>query len=55
MSGFRLEEATPQSFAADMAALVEASQRVVLREEPPLRRPVAPDPEHQYVPDLEWT
>jgi hypothetical protein len=52
MSGFRLEEATPESFAADMAALVAASQTVVIREPSPLL-PVAP--EHQYVPSLEWT
>lgn len=56
MSAFRLEEATPESFAADMAALVAASQRVVIREEPePLRRPVIPEDGHRYVPDLEWT
>lgn len=57
MSGFVLEEATPQSFASDMAAIVAASQTVVIREEapPPLPRVAAPEPEHQYVPDPEWT
>lgn len=52
-SGFTLEKATPESFAADMAALVQSSSRVTLREP-------APDPSwgiqpHQYVPDAEWT
>jgi len=52
MSAFRLEEATPESFAADMAALVAASQTVVIHEPAP-RLPVTP--EHEYVPSLEWT
>ena len=57
MSGFVLEEATPQSFASDMAALVAASQTVVVREEAPPPLPVVAghDPEHQYVPHPEWT
>jgi len=50
MSGFVLEEATPESFAADMAALVEASKQVVIREPSP-----PPGEEHAYVPDMEWT
>ena len=56
-SGFELEHATPESFAADMAALVAASQKVVIREgaeEPPFPRLDA-DPEHQYFPGTEWT
>lgn len=44
-----LERATPESFAADMAALVQSSSRVTLRE------PVPPEPQHAYVPDPEWT
>lgn len=49
-SGFVLEKATPESFAADMAALVEANRRVTVRE------PAAgPPPGHEYVPDAEWT
>lgn len=53
-AGLSLERATPESFAADMAALVRSSERVVLREEAP--RPV-PDrePQHSYFPDTEWT
>lgn len=50
--GLTLEQATPESFAADMAALVQSSSRVTMRE------PAAPapqDPGHQYVPDAEWT
>lgn len=35
MSGFELERATPESFAADMDALVRASQQVTLREDDP--------------------
>jgi len=53
-SGFVLERATPESFAADMAALVASSKQVVLREDP--RQPVpVPQEQHQYVPDPEWT
>ena len=53
MSGFELEEATPDSFARDMALLeaLEANQQLTIREEdpPPFPRlPGAPD-------DLEWT
>jgi hypothetical protein len=55
ITGFRLEEATPESYAADMAALVEANKRVVIREEAPPPMPRVADPVHQYVPDAEWT
>jgi hypothetical protein len=52
MSGFELEEATPESFAADIEALVAASQQVSVREE-------EPDPfPHGLpygLPDPEWT
>lgn len=52
--GFALERATPESFAADMAALVQSSSRVTLRE--PQGTAVAQAaPEHAYVPDAEWT
>jgi hypothetical protein len=53
MSGFTLERATPESFAADMAALVQSSSRVTLRE--PAVAPPAPEEAHSYVPDPEWT
>lgn len=51
MSGFELERATPDSYAADMDALIRASQHVALREEemPPL--PVIGG----IQPDIEWT
>lgn len=52
--GFTLERATPESFAADMAALVQGSSRVTLRE-PPERAMAQAAPEHSYVPDPEWT
>jgi hypothetical protein len=47
MSGFELEAATPESFAADMSALVRASQHVTIREDEPPPFPVLglPDPE----------
>lgn len=48
MSAFTLENATPQSFADDMAALVEASRQVVLRE------PVLPEEATAYNPSTEW-
>jgi hypothetical protein len=56
LTGFKLEEATPESFAADIAALAAANSRVVIREEapPPLPR-VVEEAEHQYVPHPEWT
>lgn len=49
MSGFQLEEASAQSFEADMAAMATASSRVTLREEP--------DPElpsFSGLPDPAW-
>lgn len=49
-SGFVLEEATPESFAADMAALVELNRQVVIREPALL-----PGGEPAYMPDIEWT
>jgi hypothetical protein len=54
-SGLELERATPESFAADMAALVRSSARVTLREPPEQHSPVPPGPQHSYVPDTEWT
>jgi len=55
-SGFTLERATPESFAADMAALVRSSSTVTLREPPPQQPvPLPQDPGHSYVPDTEWT
>jgi hypothetical protein len=38
MTAFRIEEATPASFADDMEALIAASERVTIRE------PAAPEP-----------
>jgi len=52
-TGLELEKATPESFAADMAALVASSSQVTLRE--PQQGTPAPVPEHAYVPDPEWT
>lgn len=50
-SSFQLEPATPDSFQADIEAMVRASQQVSLREEelPPL--PQFPG----MLPDIEWT
>jgi hypothetical protein len=48
-SGFTLERATPESFASDMAALVQSSRTVTVRE--PAGEPQDPG----YVPDPEWT
>lgn len=53
-AGFTLEKATPESFAADMAALVRNSSQVTLREPPGPAVAQAP-PGHSYVPDPEWT
>lgn len=52
MSGFELEQATPESFAADMAALVRASQQVTLREDEEPQFPRLPEP---ALPHHEWT
>jgi hypothetical protein len=49
MSAFTLEKATPESFAADMAALVAASSQVVIRE------PSLQPGDRDHVPDTEWT
>lgn len=49
MSAFTLEKATPESFAADMAALVEASRQVVIREPP------EPSGSYAQAPSTEWT
>lgn len=40
MSAFQLEEATPESFAADMQALLTASQQITIREDAPPEFPV---------------
>jgi hypothetical protein len=50
MSGFQLEEATPASFEDDMEALVAASERVTIRDQP------APEPPDfaRPLPDAEW-
>jgi hypothetical protein len=53
-AGLTLEKATPESFAADMAALVRNSSQVTLREPPAPAVAQAP-PGHSYVPDPEWT
>jgi hypothetical protein len=56
VGGLELGRATPESFAADMASLVNSSSLVTLREPAP-EQPVAvpQDPQHAYVPDTEWT
>jgi hypothetical protein len=50
-SAFQLEEATPESFAADIEAMVAASQQVTIREEDPPPFPLLPP----GLPDTEWT
>lgn len=50
MSEFELERATPESFAADMDALVRASQRITIREDEPPPFPVLGN----ILPDPEW-
>jgi hypothetical protein len=50
MTEFELEEATPQSFMADMDAILAANQRVTVREaQEPVFQPSG------YVPHTEWT
>jgi hypothetical protein len=50
MTEFELEEATPESFAADLDAILAANKRVTVREsEPPVFQPTG------YVPHTEWT
>lgn len=49
MSGFELERATPESVAADIEAMVRASQHVTLREDEPPPFPAI------ALPDIEWT
>lgn len=51
MSGFVLEQATPESFADDIERLVRASQQVTLREDSPPSLPQLPG----VYPDTEWT
>jgi hypothetical protein len=50
MTEFELEEATPESFAADLDAILAANRRVTVREaEAPVFRPPG------YIPHPEWT
>jgi hypothetical protein len=50
MTEFELEEATPESFAADLDAILAANKRVTVREaEAPVFQPTG------YVPHTEWT
>lgn len=51
MAGFTLERATPESFAADMAALVRASEQITIREEEPPPFPQFPPGD---LPDPLW-
>lgn len=51
MSGFELEEATPESFEADMEAMVRANEQITIREEDPPPYPFLPG----GLPDAEWT
>lgn len=50
MTGFQVEEATPMSFADDIEAMVAASERITLREQPEPERP-----QFSPLPDVEWT
>jgi hypothetical protein len=50
MTDFELEEATPESFAADLDALLAANKQVTVREaDAPVFRPAG------YIPHTEWT
>lgn len=50
MTEFELEEATPESFAADLDAILAANQRVTVREaDAPVFQPAG------YIPHTEWT
>jgi hypothetical protein len=50
MTEFELEEATPQSFIADMDALLAANRRITVREaDKPVFQPAG------YIPHTEWT
>jgi hypothetical protein len=50
MTEFELEEATPESFAADLDALLAANRQVTVREaDAPVFQPTG------YVPHTEWT
>ena len=51
LSDFEVEHATPESFAADMEALVRASQHITIREEAAPEPPSLPG----GLPDTEWT
>lgn len=51
MTGFRLEDATPDSFERDLEMMAAAASRVSVREEPD---PVMPDLS-RGLPDPEWT
>lgn len=50
MEAFQLEEATPDSFARDIEALVHASEQVTVREDSP-----PPSSPFGGLPDPEWT
>jgi len=52
MSAFQLEEATPESFAADLESIVRASRQITVREPPP---PEFPGLASGQLPDTEWT
>lgn len=50
MTEFELEEATPESFMADLDAILAANKRVTVREaDKPVFQPTG------YVPHTEWT
>jgi hypothetical protein len=50
MTEFELEEATPESFAADMDALLAANRRITVREsDAPVFQPAG------HIPHPEWT
>jgi hypothetical protein len=51
MEGFELEEASPESFAQDIEAMVRAQSQVTVREEPEPEFPGLP----YGLPDAEWT
>ena len=51
MEAFELEEATPESFARDLEAMVAAQSQVTVREDPVPEFPGLP----YGLPDTEWT
>lgn len=56
MSAFQLEEASPESFAADLEAIVQASRQITVREDPAPEFPALGGqlPDNPDLPDAMW-